>query len=200
MTTFLLIRHADNDFLGKALAGRLPGVHLNAVGRRQAEALAERLGGQPIHALYTSPRERARETAEPLARRLGLEPRVAPELDEIDYGEWVGKSLAELEALPAWRRLHACRSCNRAPGGETTLEVQARVIAFLARLCGECFEQTVALFSHADPIKSALCFYLGIPLDICQRLEISPASVTAVAVGADGPRVLYVNQAPAAPL
>jgi probable phosphoglycerate mutase len=194
MTTFLLVRHAANDFLGRALAGRLPGVHLNDEGRRQAEALAGRLAAAGIHAIYTSPQERAWETAGPLAHRLSLEPRVAPELAELDFGQWSGKTLAELEGVPGWHRFHAVRSCTRAPGGENLLEAQARTVRLLERLCAEHAEQTVALFTHADPIKAALCFYLGMSLDLCHRLEISPASVTTLTLDADGPRVLAVNQ------
>jgi probable phosphoglycerate mutase len=195
MTTFLLVRHAANNFLGRALAGRLPGVHLNDEGRCQAAALADRLAKETIHALYTSPQERAVETAAPLARRLGLEPHGDDGLAEVDFGSWAGKTLAELDALPGWRRFHACRSCTCAPGGETMLECQARVVTFLGRLAAEHPNQTLALFSHADPIKAALCFYLGMPLDLCHRLEISPASVSVVRVGPDGPTVLAVNEA-----
>src|SRR5436305_11011237 len=93
MATFFLIRHGANDLLDRAIAGRLPGVHLNAHGRQQAERLAERLAQEPIRRIYSSPLERARETAQPLADRLGLEMRIAPELNEIDFGDWAGQAL-----------------------------------------------------------------------------------------------------------
>jgi probable phosphoglycerate mutase len=194
LTTFLLIRHATNDFIGRALAGRLPGVHLNAAGREQAERLAERLGGETIHRIYSSPLERAQETAGPLARRLGLELRTAPEVGEIDFGEWAGRTLAELEPLPLWRQFNAYRSGTRAPGGELMLDVQVRFVTFLQRLCTECPDQTVAVVSHSDAIKAAMCYYLGIPLDLAQRLEIDPAAVTALALSSHGPKILYVNR------
>jgi broad specificity phosphatase PhoE len=194
MTTFLLVRHGANDYLGHALAGRLPGVHLNAEGRRQVEALAECLAPEPIRALYTSPQDRARETAAPLARRLGLEPCIVEELAEVNFGVWPGKTLAELEQLSQWQRLHSCPSCNRAPGGETLLEAQVRIVRLVQRLSESCPGQTLALFSHSDLIKAGLCFYLGVPLDLCHRLEISPASVSAVQIGPDGPHILYINR------
>ncbi|HWH67867.1 MAG TPA: histidine phosphatase family protein, partial [Candidatus Sulfotelmatobacter sp.] len=96
MTIFYLIRHGENDWVGKAIAGRSPGVHLNAAGRQQAEQLAKQLAAHPIQQLFSSPLERARETAEPLARRLGLEVQIAPALTEMDFGQWTGKTLAEL--------------------------------------------------------------------------------------------------------
>src|SRR5215216_5264458 len=100
---FLLIRHATNDFVGKALAGRAPGVRLNEEGWREAQRLAERLGTAPISAIYVSPLERACDTAAPLAARLGLTPRECGELHEIDCGEWTGKTFTELDADPQWR-------------------------------------------------------------------------------------------------
>jgi probable phosphoglycerate mutase len=194
VTTLLLIRHAANDYLGRAVAGRLPGVHLNAAGRAQAERLAERLAGHRIDRLYSSPLERAQETAQPLTRRLGLEVQTAPEVTEIDFGEWAGRTLAELADLPLWHRFNTYRSGSRAPGGERMLDVQVRLVTFLQRLHAEAAGQTVAVVSHSDPIKAALCYYLGISLDLAPRLEIEPASVTGLALADHGPRVLYINR------
>jgi probable phosphoglycerate mutase len=193
MTTFLLIRHAETDDLGQALSGRRSGVGLNAAGRRQAEQLAARLAGEGIAAVYSGPLERVRETARPLAERLGLEVREAPELDEIDLGEWSGQSFEALNCRDDWRRFNSVRSCTRAPGGELMLEVQARGVGFLQRLCGERPGAAVAVVSHADVIKAVLAYYLGLPLDLAQRLEVSPASVSVLALEEGGPRVLCVN-------
>jgi probable phosphoglycerate mutase len=152
-TTFLLIRHATNDFLGRALAGRLPGVRLNAAGREQAERLAERLAGQRIDRIYSSPLERAQETAQPLARRLGQEVRTAAEVTEIDFGEWAGRTLAELASVPLWHQFNTYRSGKRAPGGERMLDVQARFVTFLQRVNGEAAGQTVAVVTHVTPSR-----------------------------------------------
>jgi broad specificity phosphatase PhoE len=100
MTTFFLIRHATNDLVGWKLAGRAPEVHLNPEGRLQADRLADFLSRRSIDQVYCSPLERARETARPLCDRLGLEAQVAMELHEIDYGDWTGKAVAELDANP----------------------------------------------------------------------------------------------------
>jgi probable phosphomutase (TIGR03848 family) len=193
MTTFLLIRHGETDDLGKALSGRRPGVSLNAAGRRQAEQLAARLAGEGLTGVYSGPLQRVRETAAPLAHRLGLEVRAAPELDEIDLGEWSGQSFDELAGRDDWRLFNTVRSCTRAPGGELILEVQARSVAFLQRLRCEQPGAAVALVSHADVIKAVLTYYLGVPLDLAQRLEVSPASVSVLALEEWGPRVLCVN-------
>ncbi len=193
MTTFLLIRHGETDELGKALSGRRPGVSINAAGRRQAQQLAERLAGEGITAVYSGPLQRVRETATPLAERLGLEVRTAAELDEIDLGEWSGQSFDALSGRDDWHRFNTVRSCTRAPGGELMLEVQARAVAFLQRLRGERPHETLALVTHSDVIKAVLTYFLGIPLDLAQRLEISPASVSVLALEEWGARVLCVN-------
>lgn len=134
MTTFLLIRHGTIDLLGHTLAGHAPDVHLNARGKVEAERLAERIAHLPLSAIYTSPLERAQETAWPLAARFGLDLRISAGLDEIDFGDWTRRTFAELEPLPEWQRWNSARSEARAPGGESMGEVQSRVVAAIERL------------------------------------------------------------------
>ena len=193
MTTFYLIRHAAHSLLGKRIVGRTPGVRLSQEGREQARELAGRLDGIPIDALYASPLERAQETAEPLAQRRGLEVRTAPEIQELDFGEWSNRAREELSNDPEWAPFNAFRSGNRAPGGECMAEIQHRFVGFMETLRREHSGQHVALVSHADPIKTALLYYLGMPLDFFLRLEISPASVSMVEVGEWGPKVICLN-------
>ena len=180
MTTFLLIRHGDNDVLSRALAGRAPGVHLNETGRKQAELLARHLAGRDIDRILSSPMERARETAEPLARRLGLEIEICDAISEIEYGAWTGKTMAEMQTLEQWKQWNTFRSGTRPPGGESILEVQARTVGEIEKLRRAFPEKTLALFSHGDPIRSILVYYLGIPLDMLQRLKIRTASVSVL--------------------
>lgn len=193
MTTFALIRHASHALLGHSIVGRLPGVQLSAHGLREAEALAGRLEGWPIQALYSSPLERARATAAAIADRLRLEVQVADELIEIDYGAWTNRTLADLREMPEWRRFHLFRSGSRVPGGESILEVQERVLRLIERLCGAHPEQTVTLVSHGDVIKATLAYYLGVPLDLFGRIELSPASLSVIRVEPHGPQVLLIN-------
>ena len=193
MTTFALIRHASHDLLGHAIAGRAPGVPLSAEGIREAEALAGRFDAGSIQALYSSPLERARATAAPLATRLKLDAQVADELNEIDFGEWTNRTLADLHDLEAWRGFNVFRSGSRIPGRETMLEVQGRVLRLLQRLCSMHPDETVALISHGDVIKATLAYFLGVPLDLFQRIEISPASISIVRIGRYGPEVRLMN-------
>lgn len=193
MTTFLLIRHATNDMVGKALAGWTPEVHLNEEGRGQAERLAERLANVPLDAIYSSPLERAVETAEPLAKLLGLEIRINPGVGEIQFGEWTGRAMKELADTPTWRHIQQFPSGTRIPGGETLREMQNRVVDALEALRAAHPKDVIAVVAHADVIKAAVAHYLGVHLDLFQRIIISPASVSVVAVSEHGPRVLSVN-------
>lgn len=193
MTDLLLIRHATNDWVGQRLAGWTPGVHLNEEGRRQAAALAERLADWPLEAVYSSPLERALETAEPLAARFGLAVQIVEAVGETRYGDWTGSSLKELSQRPEWLRIMVNPSGARFPNGEGLAEMQARVVAALERIVTAHPQGAVAVVSHADPIKSAVAHYAGIHLDLFQRLVISPASVTWVHLSDRGPRVMCVN-------
>ena len=193
MTTFALIRHASHALLGHTIVGRLPGVQLSARGLREAEALASRLEGWPIQALYSSPLERARATAAAIADRLRLEVQAADELNEIDYGAWTNRTLADLREIPEWRRFNLFRSGSRIPGGESMVEVQDRMLQLIERLRCVHPEQTVALVGHGDVIKAALAYYLGVPLDLFGRIELSPASLSVIRVEPHGPQVLLIN-------
>lgn len=193
MTVYFLIRHAATDMVGRAIAGWLPGIHLNPEGRAQAAALAERLAGVPLAAIYSSPLERAQETAAPLARllRVGVETR--ERLGEIRFGDWTGRSFRDLADDPLWRRFNSDRGNTRAPGGELMLETQSRVVVELEWVRGRRPNEAVAVISHGDVIKAALAHYSGVHLDLFQRIEIAPASVSIVSVDESGPRILRVN-------
>ena len=193
MTTFVLIRHASHGLVGRTIVGRAPAVRLSPEGLLQAEALAERLHASPIRALYSSPLERARATAAPIAARLRLEVQIADELNEIDYGAWTNQTLAELHDLEEWRWFNVFRSGSRVPGGETMVEVQGRMLRLVERLCSAHPEGTVALISHGDVIKATLAHYLGVSLDLFHRIEISPASISVVRIERYAPEVLLIN-------
>jgi broad specificity phosphatase PhoE len=193
MTTFALIRHAAHRLVGHTIVGRAAGVPLSPEGVREAERLAERLEASSIGALYSSPMERARATAAPIALRLRLEVRIADELNEIDFGDWTNRTLADLDDLEEWRRFNVFRSSSRIPNGEAMIDVQGRMLRLIDRLCSLHPDQTVALISHCDVIKAALAHYLGVSLDLFQRIEISPASVSIVRIARYGPEVLLIN-------
>jgi broad specificity phosphatase PhoE len=180
-TTLLLVRHGATDYVGRAIAGRLPGVSLNEAGRREAERTAHALIG-PVHAVYTSPMERTRETAEPIARRFGLAPVVRPGLIEIDFGEWTGLSFAALASREDWRAFNARRSSARIPGGESTAELVVRVGAETDALVRRHPGQRIVLVSHGDVIKAAVFRYVGRPLDDMPHVDIPTGSISTVVV------------------
>lgn len=195
MPTILLIRHGENDYIKKGiLPGRMPGVHLNEKGRAQAKALAEKLAQAPIKAVYTSPLERAIETANPIAGALGLEVSIQPGLIETNCGEWQGKSHKFLRRLKVWRMVQNSPSLFRFPGGESFAESQVRVVAEIEMLRAQHEEKDVFVcVSHADPIRLAVAYYLGLPLDHFQRLFAAPASISALYIGEAGSRLLTLN-------
>ena len=143
--------------------------------------------------MYTSPLERAVETAEPIAERHGLEAQRAEALGEFRVGEWEGACIQDMDSNEEWKRFNAFRSGLRPPGGELMIEMQTRMVRQIHCLCGVHPDQTVALVSHADPIRSVMGHFLGAPLDLLLRLEISPASVSALRVEEWGASVMCVN-------
>ncbi len=196
MTTLLLIRHGENSMVGKRLAGRLPEVHLNENGRQQAEELARVLGQAPIKAIYSSPLERAVETAEPLAQALALPVQIAPGLLELEYGDWQGKTLKQLGRYKLWKTVQNKPSEMRFPNGESFIEVQSRAVAELEHIASSHDEKdVVACFSHGDIIRLVTAYFLAVPLDEFQRLAADPASITVIFLEKNGrPHVLHVNQ------
>jgi probable phosphomutase (TIGR03848 family) len=179
----LLLRHAVTEHTGARLSGWLPGLHLSEEGRQQAKALAERLGPVPVDALYASPLERCQETAEIVAEAKGLAVETVQDLGEVRYGDWTGRPLKELVREPLWKVVQASPSAARFPGGESLYEMQSRSVQALERLRAAHPGQTVAVCSHADVIKAVACHYLGMHLDLFQRLAVSPASLTAIGFG-----------------
>jgi probable phosphoglycerate mutase len=196
MPVFLLIRHGENDYVKKGkLAGRLPGVHLNEKGRQQALALAERLKDAPIKAIYSSPLERAIETAEPLAKKLNLDLRTRPGLLETGYGEWQDESLKKLSRLKSWKIVQQAPSLWRFPGGESFAECQRRFCAEMEAIAQlHDPKDLIAIVAHADPIKLAVAYYIGLSLDHFQRLGVSPASITTLAIFETAAHLISLNE------
>jgi probable phosphoglycerate mutase len=155
--------------------------------------LPQRLAATRLDAIYSSPLQRAQETAQPLAQSKQLEIRTRDEFNEIDFGEWTGKSFSELDKISLWRQFNVCRGSTRIPGGENMLDVVHRMISAI-----ECLQKlhqgtTIAVFSHADSIRAALTHYAGSNLDYLLRFEIEPASITVIDVDSCTPRILAVN-------
>jgi len=189
----LLVRHATTPVTGTRLTGWSPGHHLSAAGVAQAEAAADRLAGLPVRAIYSSPLERCRETAAPIARRLRVAIRVRQDLGEVRFGTWTDRTLAQLRRTQLWKRVQLAPSTIRFPEGESFLEVQDRAVREVLRIADAHRDDVVVAVSHADVIKLVLAHAAGMHLDAFQRLALEPCSVSAVALGAGVPRVLRVN-------
>lgn len=191
----LLVRHGRTPTTGDVLPGRAPGLHLAAEGRAQAEAAAARIAElrRPPVAVYASPLERAVETARPIAAALGLRVRTERGLLECDFGSWTGAKLSTLRRRREWRQVQQLPSAFTFPGGESFAAMQQRVTATVDRLAARHRGATFVAVSHADPIKAVVAAVAGVPLDLFQRLVVSPCSVTAVVRGPASSHLLCVN-------
>ena len=193
-TLVLLIRHGQTPTTGKTLPGRAKGLHLAETGQEQARNVAERLTVlKRLDAIYSSPLERARETAAPLSKARALPIVIDRGLLECEFGEWTGAELKDLMKKPEWTTVQRYPSGFRFPGGESFAEMQTRMSATVQRLAAAHVGGVIACVSHADPIKAVLADALGTHLDLFQRISISTCSVSAIAYGPTGPNVLCVN-------
>ncbi len=193
-TVVLFVRHGQTPTTGKKLPGRAPGLHLAAKGIAQAERAGERIAAlNKAAAIYASPMERTQETAAPIAKACKLRVRTHKGLIEADFGQWTGKNLSALRKLPEWTTVQRYPSGFRFPGGESFPEMQTRMTGAVGELVAKHPGETIVAVSHADTIKAAIADAAGTPLDLFQRIVVSPCSISAVMYTASGPIVLSVN-------
>jgi probable phosphoglycerate mutase len=193
-TLLLLVRHGQTPTTGKVLPGRAAGLHLADAGLEQARRVAERIRELPkVDAVYASPLERTRQTAEPIARAVGKRITAHKGLLECDFGDWTGAKLADLMKKPEWATVQRSPSTFRFPNGESFTEMQTRMVSALDDIRSRHPGGTVVCVSHADPIKAAVAHAMGTHLDLFQRIVIGTCSVSAVAYSPFGPVVLTVN-------
>lgn len=195
MATIILVRHGENDWVKKhRLAGWIEGVHLNENGRSQAKDAAKRLSKLPIKQIYSSPVTRCLETAEYIAKSHKLDIIKLEDLGEVRYGDWEGKKIKKLATKPEWHAVQYYPSRFQFPNGEALREVQFRAIQALEKLSATHHDDIIVVVSHADLIKLVLAHYLGTHIDLFQRIVISPASVSVLALMNNGVvRVVRVN-------
>lgn len=197
MTTIYFVRHGLTSHTGSKLTGWMEGVHLTDEGVRQAEAAAEHLTEVGFEAIYSSPIDRTKETADVIAaRHEDLEVTVARGIGEVQYGKWTGRSLKTLARTKLWATIQRWPSAVRFPEGETLREVQTRAIDEIERLREKHPDGTICCVSHADTIKLVLAHYLGVHIDLFQRIYIGPASISVVHLGDQGPQILALNSLP----
>lgn len=196
MTTFLLARHAAHDWVGRGIAGRMPDVSLNAEGRLQAQQLVRRLRGVRLDAIVCSPQPRTHETAKPLAEARELAITTHAGLDEVDMGEWVGKSFRELEALgDPWRHWCERRASAHPPGGEPFADVPRRAMAALHELRAQHPEGCVLVVSHGDVVKAIVASCLRMSMDDLESFDVAPASISVLAMGDGWAKLKSLNDA-----
>jgi broad specificity phosphatase PhoE len=193
MTTFFLIRHASCRGLGQTLWGRTPGICLNEKGKLQAQRLADRFKNVTLNAIYSSPMERALQTASEIAQTMNIEVRQTDAANEISFGEWTGKTFEWLSGDERWRNFNSHRSMTMIPGGESFPEVQKRIVKEIEVLALRHGKARIAIVSHADVIRAAIAYFAATPIDMLDRFEIAPCSVSAVAVDDDNVTLLTIN-------
>ncbi len=192
-TTVFLVRHAVTAQTGPMLSGRTRGIDLSDAGREQAAATAARLAELPITAVYASPIERTRQTADAIAAHHALDVLVLEGVLEADYGEWTGAKLEDLAKTELWKVVQRAPSRARFPNGESIAEMQTRTVAALEVVVQQHPGEMIVVVSHADPIKSVIAHYTGVHLDLFQRIAVSPASVTVFSIGPHGVTLVKCN-------
>ena len=195
MTRILLVRHAENNYTqtGK-LAGWIKGVHLNEVGRLQASTLADNLAIYPIKYIYSSPLVRALETARPIASSKNLNVLKCTQIGEVRYGQWQGKSLRVLRRRKLWNQIQNVPSLSSFPDGESIRYAQSRAVGAVEKILVKHPKSCIVLVSHADVIKMILAHYMGLALDLYQRIVVDTASISELYISYDGVKVIRINQ------
>ena len=189
--TIFLARHASHDEVGKRLSGRSE-IAINAAGRCEAERLADRMATLPVAAIHSSPRRRARETAQSVAQRHGLAVQSADALDEIDFGDWTGAAFADLDGDPAWDSWNRARGSAATPGGEDMAMATARAVRHIEAAAEEA---PLLCVSHCDVIRGVVAHYLGLGADRLLGFDVDPASLTELALHGDGTgRIVALNE------
>jgi probable phosphomutase (TIGR03848 family) len=195
VTTLLLVRHGLTDAnAGGLLAGWTPGVHLAEKGRAQATALSQRLATVPVAAVVSSPLERCQETAAALLADREMDVITDERLGECRYGDWTGQELKKLVKDPMWKVVQAHPSAAVFPGGEALRDTQARAVAAIRERNLELgADATWVAVTHGDVIKSVLADALGMHLDLFQRIQVDPASISVIRYTEARPYVLAAN-------
>jgi len=193
-TVLVFVRHGQTPTTGDVLPGRAPGLHLSEQGQTQAQDAARRVAALGrVGAIYASPMERTLETAKPIAAACGLEIREHYGLVECDFGDWTGCKLSELRKLEEWNTVQHNPAAFRFPGGESFVEMQARALDAATSIAQSHKGDIVVAVSHADVIKAVLASAAGTPLDLFQRIVVSPCSLSVIAYTPQHPVVLTVN-------
>ncbi|MBH5386230.1 histidine phosphatase family protein [Bradyrhizobium diversitatis] len=188
-----LVRHGHHALLGRTLCGRMCGVTLDDIGCEEIARCAANLAPRPS-LIQSSPQRRCMQSASILAARFGLPVEIVPALDELDYGEWTGRSFMQLSEDPQWSRWNSRRGSTRPPGGESMRSLQTRIVRHLEQLRSDSLVDSVIAISHAEPIRAALLHYARMRLDDFLSITVDPASVSTLTADRRGFRITGINQ------
>ena len=200
MTIFYLVRHGVTSHTGNRLSGRMPDIHLSDAGRAEAEVAATSLAKVRLKSIYSSPIDRCVETAKAIANEHSLPIRTRKDLAEVEYGTWTNKSLKTVARTKLWSSVQKWPAGTRFPEGESFVEIQSRGVAVLEDLRIRHPKDRICVVSHGDVIRLVMAHYMGIHLDLFQRILITPASISVLSVTDSGPLVLTLNAPPGSPL
>ena len=200
MTIFYLVRHGVTSHTGHRLSGRMPDIPLSASGRSESEVAATSLAKVRLKSIYSSPMDRCIETARIIADKHGLPARTRRDLAEVEYGTWTNRSLKAVARTKLWSSVQKWPSGTRFPEGESFVEIQARGVAVLEDLRIRHPKDRICVVSHGDVIRLVMAHYMGIHLDLFQRILVTPSSISVLSVTDSGPLVLTLNAPPGSPL
>jgi probable phosphoglycerate mutase len=193
-TTIFLVRHAAHALIDRVLLGRKGTIGLSAAGCVQANGLGRHFARAKLAALQTSPQPRAFETARAIAESAAIRVETTSALDELDMGEWTGRSFDELARDPRWRLWNERRASTCPPAGESIAMMQDRMLAHIARMHTLHPNGSIVMVSHAEPIRSVVLHYLDLSVDDFMSVQIDSASVTTVLAWPGGGRIVHTNQ------
>ncbi|MFP5299015.1 MAG: histidine phosphatase family protein [Actinomycetota bacterium] len=195
MTTFFFVRHGVTAHTGHRLSGWMD-IPLNEEGKAQAQAAADSLAGVRFKKICSSPVARCAETAEIVAAPHRKPVELLEDLGEVRYGDWTDRSLNQLKRLKAWKDVQHKPSSFRFPNGETLRDVQKRGVDAIESLAAQHRKANICCVSHADVIRLIFAHYMGVHIDLFQRIVIGPAAISVLGLGDSIPRILSLNQMP----
>jgi probable phosphomutase (TIGR03848 family) len=200
VTIFYLVRHGVTSHTGHRLSGRMPDIHLSDAGRSEAEVAASSLAKVRLKSVYSSPMDRCIESARIIADKHGLPARTRRDLAEVEYGTWTNRSLKAVARTKLWSSVQKWPAGTRFPEGESFVEIQSRGVAVLEDLRIRHPKDRICVVSHGDVIRLVMAHYMGIHLDLFQRILVTPSSISVLSVTDSGPLVLTLNAPPGSPL
>lgn len=193
MLELLLIRHGQTDWNAeRRIMGNEP-IGLNSAGQQQIKRLAALLKPLPLESIYSSPHRRAEETSHFLNEGRNLKIEFHPDLREIEYGDWIGKTFHEIRSDPNYVEYYRSPHLPVCKNGESLQTVQKRGVGFIESLRKEIKKGRIVIVSHADWIKSVLLHYLNVPLSQIYQLRIDNGSLSYLTLEDKRNRLIAVN-------